>query len=142
MKVYHGSNMAIVNRTSSCAVSTMISAKASTAPHLNAKRPGHIVSVYEHTPEASLDNLTFSEMSEQWLDFIIACRRGVAHSHDVVEGPMADDQIWDYVEEYMAGAITRAAFWELAKFRHPTHQMLFRTDRALPTLAFLWSYSV
>ena len=30
---------------------------------------------------------------------------------------MADDTIWDY--------ITRKAFWELAKFKYPTHQIVF-----------------
>lgn len=41
---------------------------------------------------------------------------------DIVEGPMADDQIWDYVEDYMFGKISKAAFWELIKFKYPTHQ--------------------
>ena len=36
---------------------------------------------------------------------------------DIVEGPMADDQIWDYVEDYMSGKISKAAFWELIKFK-------------------------
>ena len=106
------------------------------------KRPEHVVSVYEYEPDTSLDVLIFPEMSEQWLEFIIACRRGIAHGHDIVEGPMADDQIWDYVEEYMEGSISRAAFWELAKFRYPTHQILFRTDSALRTLTHIGSYSL
>ena len=51
-------------------------------------------------------------------------------------GPMADDQIWDYVEDYMTGAISKAAFWELVKFKYPTHQMVFCTEEALKTLRF------
>ncbi len=38
-------------------------------------------------------------MTEDWLDFAISCRRGIVHEYDIVEGPMADDQIWDYVED-------------------------------------------
>lgn len=49
---------------------------------------------------------------------------------------MADDQIWDYVEDFMAGAITRDAFWELVKFKYPTHQIVFCTGEALKTLKF------
>ena len=49
---------------------------------------------------------------------------------------MADDQIWDYVEDYMSGKISKAAFWELIKFKYPTHQIVFCTGDALKTLHF------
>lgn len=39
-------------------------------------------------------------MTEEWLDFVISCRKGVEHDYDIVEGPMADDTIWDYIEDY------------------------------------------
>lgn len=55
---------------------------------------------------------------------------------DIVEGPMADDQIWDYVEDYMSGKISKAAFWELIKFKYPTHQIVFCTEDALKMLHF------
>lgn len=54
----------------------------------------------------------------------------------IVEGPMADDQIWDYVEDYMSGNISEAAFWELVKFKYPTHQIVFCTEDALKILQF------
>lgn len=38
-------------------------------------------------------------------------RLGKEHNFDIVEGPMADDQIWDYVEDYMADNISKSAFW-------------------------------
>lgn len=34
-------------------------------------------------------------MSEEWLDFIADCRHGKIHDYDIVEGPMADDTIWN-----------------------------------------------
>ncbi len=43
---------------------------------------------------------------------------------------MADDQVWDYVEDYVAGNISKAAFWELVKFEYPTHQIVFCTEQA------------
>ena len=49
---------------------------------------------------------------------------------------MADDQIWDYVEDYIAGKISKAAFWELVKFKYPTHQIVFCTDDALKCLHY------
>ena len=38
--------------------------------------------------------LTFEEMTEEWLDFIVDCRMGKSHDYDIVEGPMADDTIF------------------------------------------------
>ena len=57
-------------------------------------------------------------------------------SYDIVEGPMADDTIWDYVNGFTSGQISREAFWALAKFKHPTHQISFHTVNALHCLAF------
>jgi hypothetical protein len=54
-----------------------------------------------------------------------------------VEGPMADDAIFNYVQNFIDGKISRSAFWELAKFNHPTHQISFHTISALDTLKFL-----
>ena len=42
-------------------------------------------------------------MTDEWLDFVVDCRQGVTHQYDIVEGPMADDQIWDYVEDFIEG---------------------------------------
>ena len=81
--------------------------------------------------------LRFPKMSEEWLDFVIACRNGVPHAYDIVEGPMADDQIFNYVQNYLDGKISRAAFWELARFKHPTHQVSFHSSRALACLQFV-----
>ena len=61
-------------------------------------------------------------------------------AYDVVEGPMADDTIFNYVQSFLDGEISRAAFWELAKFKYPTHQISFHTARALAALKFERSY--
>lgn len=94
---------------------------------------------YEYQPDESLNYLIFSEMTEEWLDFIVACRSGTPHKYDIVEGPMADDTIYNYVQNYMDGKISRAAFWELAKFKYPTHQISFHTISALDTLKYIGS---
>lgn len=100
------------------------------------KRGVSIVNTYEYTPNDALKVCIFSHMTEEWLQFVVECRRGIEHNFDIVEGPMADDQIWDYVEDYIAGNITKTAFWELVKFKYPTHQMVFCTEAALQTLHF------
>lgn len=106
------------------------------------KRGKHIVCVYEYSPNPGLKVKTFPKMTDEWLDFVGACRHGEPHSFDIVEGPMADDEVWDYVEDFLANRISREAFWELAKFKYPTHQILFCTDRALDTLSFKSYYQL
>jgi hypothetical protein len=96
-----------------------------------------ILNEYKYTPDDNLNIKKFEEMTEEWLDFIVACRSGQSHDYDIVEGPMADDTIFNYVQNYVDGKISREAFWSLAKFKHPTHQISFNTERALNTLTFL-----
>ena len=100
------------------------------------KRGESIVNIYSYSDISSQKAKIFSEMTEEWLQFVVDCRRGIEHNYDIVEGPMADDQIWDYVEDYMSGKISKAAFWELIKFKYPTHQIVFCTEDALKTLHF------
>ena len=96
-----------------------------------------VVNLYEYMPNPECKMLRFSEMTEEWLDFIAACRSGHHHDYDIVEGPMADDTIYNYVQGYMDGSLSREAFWVLARFKHPTHQISFHTDKALKTLTFI-----
>lgn len=95
------------------------------------------LSEFEYTPDIKLNVRTFSDMTEEWLDFIVDCRLGKPHNFDIVEGPMANDTIFNYVQDFADQKISREAFWALAKFSRPTHQMSFHTARALATLRFV-----
>ena len=64
-----------------------------------------VVNVYEYTPNDRLNILRFERMTDEWLDFIAFCRAGNINEYDIVEGPMADDQVWDYVTDYLKGKI-------------------------------------
>ena len=95
-----------------------------------------IVSIYDVRMNSSLDIKEFKDMSEEWLDFIIDCRSGKPHSHDIVIGAMANDQIYNFISDYMDGIITREQFWIMAKFKYPTHQINFCTEEALKCLKY------
>ena len=95
-----------------------------------------IVNIYSYQENQNLNIKKFNEMSDEWLDFIAECRSGKIHSYDIVEGPMADDTIWNFVNDYLAGNISRKVFWEYAKFQHPTHQISFHTIKALDCLRY------
>lgn len=101
-----------------------------------------VLNVYEYDENDSLNIKEFNILSEEWLDFIINCRNGIKHDYDIVVGTMADNQIYKYISDLMNNVITREAFWELAKFRHPTHQIAFCTDKSLDCLKFIESEGI
>jgi len=96
-----------------------------------------VVSVYEYEPDENLKMLVFREMTEEWLDFIVDCRSGGKHNFDIVIGAMANDQIFNYISDFIDGILNREQFWVLAKFKHPTHQICFCNEKALTTLQFI-----
>jgi hypothetical protein len=104
----------------------------------------HVVSVFEfgygETPD--IDVLRFEAMTEEWLNFIVDCRSGKPHGRDIVVGAMANDQVWNYIADYIDGVLTREQFWVLAKFKRPTHQIAFCSPRSLSCLTFMESYEV
>ena len=100
------------------------------------RKGNSIVNRYNYSENKELKIKSFGEMTDEWIDFVAECRRGILHDYDIVEGPMADDQIWNFVEDFVEGRITRNAFWEIVRFNHPTHQIFFCTEEALKTLKF------
>ena len=106
------------------------------------KRKSHVVNVYEYKKNVDLKICSFPEMTEEGLDFVVNCRKGIEHEYDIVEGPMADDTIWNFVNDYLSGNISKAVFWEYAKFKHPSHQISFHSMRALECLAYERSENV
>ncbi len=95
-----------------------------------------IINYYNYEPKESLRILKFDGMTDEWLDFIANCRNGEIHSYDIVEGPMANDTVWNYVNDFLTGRITRKQFWVLAEFKYPTHQISFHTLAALNCLSY------
>ena len=87
-----------------------------------------IVSIYDVRLNSDLKIKDFREMSEEWLDFIVDCRSGKAHDYD--------DQIYNFISDFMDGVITRKQFWVLAQFKYPTHQINFCSEAALKCLEY------
>lgn len=95
------------------------------------------VNIYTVRMNTTLKILEFREMSEEWLDFIVACRNGEPHDYDIVIGAMANDQIYNHISDFVDGVITREQFWALARFKYPTHQIVFCTEESLNCLEFV-----
>ena len=79
-----------------------------------------IVNIYRYVENPELKILRFPEMSDEWLDFIAKCRAGEMHPYDIVEGPMADDTIWDYVNGFnpVKSAAKHFGHWQNSNTRH------------------------
>lgn len=101
-----------------------------------------VVNTYTVRMDTNLHILEFKDMTEEWLDFIIDSRHGKEHTYDIVIGAMANDQIYNFIADYMDGIITREQFWSLAKFKYPPHQINFCTPAALECLTFVASEEI
>ena len=83
--------------------------------------------------------LRFADYSEKWLDFVVMNRQNDTiqnlHDYDIVEGPVADDDIATRIAVYIAGGITKPEFIEELKFKHTiSHQIAFCTQKSLQML--------
>ena len=99
-----------------------------------------IVNVYKLKNIATLNVKQFEDYTDEWLEFVVSCRSGNVHSYDVVIGPMADDTIYYYIEAYLHGQMNKQKFFDLMKFKYPTHQISFHSIKALDCLDFLQNY--
>jgi len=80
--------------------------------------------------------LRFTDYTEEWLDFVVMNRTAESpdnvHDYDIVEGPVADDDIATRIILYLEGGITKAEFLEELKFKHSTsHQIALCTHKSL-----------
>ena len=98
-----------------------------------------IVSEFEFYENAfehfELNVLRFSDYTEQWLDFVVLNRNPLspipAHDYDIVEGPVANDDVNDRIDDYLAGLVPKAEFLNELAHHNPTHQICFCTARSL-----------
>ncbi|GHT57082.1 hypothetical protein AGMMS49982_24110 [Bacteroidia bacterium] len=89
--------------------------------------------------DSDLQVLRFDEYSEAWLDFVVSNRKkgSKAHDFDIVEGPVADDDITQRIDDYLDGIISKTDFLEELKFHRPTHQIALCTIESLQMLEYI-----
>ncbi|HIX84852.1 MAG TPA: DUF3990 domain-containing protein [Candidatus Megamonas gallistercoris] len=93
-----------------------------------------IISQYYFDEKAynELKVLTFNSYSEQWLDFILACRRGKdVFDYDIVIGGIANDKVFNTVELYFDNLIDKTEAIKRLKYEKPNLQICFRTQTAI-----------
>lgn len=66
----------------------------------------------------------FNAYDGEWLDFVSACRKGLPHeSYDIIEGGIADDQVFDTIDLYFSGIYTREQALDQLQYKKTNHQV-------------------
>ena len=151
MKVYHGSNVAVTLPFAKVGRQnldfgegfyvTKLRKQAKDWAVIIAGRKGRslqpILSQYVFDRErAEADGMrikTFEEYNLEWLDYVVACRRGkpVWKHYDIVEGGVANDNVIDTVEDYEKGIITAEQALGQLRYKKVNHQICFITQKAI-----------
>lgn len=84
------------------------------------------------------DVLRFDGPDGRWLDFVAAHRRGISPpgGHDLVFGPVANDNVYRTLGLFMAGVLDRDQTLAALKVRPLFNQMVFASAKALAFLRF------
>lgn len=66
----------------------------------------------------------FIGYNEEWLDFVALCRIGKqTNKFDMVTGGIADDKVFNTIDLYFSGNISKEEALKRLKFIHPNHQI-------------------
>ncbi len=97
------------------------------------------ISTYEWDGQAGkkLKILSFDSYSEEWLDFVLCCRKGLDKTDfDIVTGGVVNDKVFNTVELFFDNLIDKNEAIRRLRYEKPNLQVAFRTEKALSTLRF------
>ena len=76
--------------------------------------------------------LEFDAYSEEWLDFIVSCRRGgIIEEFDVVIGGVANDKVFDTIEAFFNGFYGKTQAIQRLRYEKPNLQYCFRNQSVI-----------
>lgn len=93
-----------------------------------------VISVYEFDDGAfeKFKSLRFDSYSEEWLDFIVSCRRSEDKTdYDIVMGGVANDKVFNTVELFFDGLINKAEAIGRLKYEKPNYQVVLRSQKVI-----------
>ncbi|GBU22110.1 hypothetical protein R80B4_02015 [Fibrobacteres bacterium R8-0-B4] len=103
--------------------------------------PG-FVSEFDFNENAFFDSnyktLRFTGYTDDWFDFVVSNRNrktaSPVHDYDIVEGPVANDDIFNRIDDYLNGKTSKKGFLaDLAQFPD-SHQICFCTVKSLHSI--------
>lgn len=93
-----------------------------------------IVSIYSFDESVlqQLNVLQFDSYDENWLDFVLNCRKGNDQSkYDIVIGGIANDKVFNTIELYFDGLIDKHEAIQRLKYEKPNLQICFRNQKVI-----------
>ncbi|MCH5302980.1 MAG: DUF3990 domain-containing protein [Prevotella sp.] len=105
-----------------------------------------VVSVFE-IDDNILDNPQYKTMhfdgaTAEWLDFVVANRRGASHDFDMIMGPVANDKLYATISLYENGTLNANAAIEQLKTHTLFNQLSFHNQSVCQLLTFVESYEI
>jgi hypothetical protein len=78
--------------------------------------------------------LEFNTYSDEWLDFVVACRKGEQLGEfEVVIGGVANDKVFDTIQLFLDGLIDKKESIRRLRFEKPNIQYCFRSQTIIDT---------
>ena len=100
-----------------------------------------MVSIYEFDENkvTKLSVLHFEFANSEWLKYVTDNRKGIyrGEKHDIVIGPVANDNTMPVINNYMAGIINEEIALILLRPQKLSDQYAFLTEKGLSTLKYL-----
>ena len=97
------------------------------------------INMYEYSPMKGLKVRRFRSANAAWVDFVHNNRSKMdfEHDYDIVEGPVANDNVYLSFNLYESDIITKAELIRRLKTYKLVDQLLFHTERSVDTLEFV-----
>lgn len=74
----------------------------------------------------------FNAYDAEWLDFVTACRKDLRNElYDIIEGGIADDQVFDTIDLYFSGIYTREQALDQLRYKNPNHQVCIASQNII-----------
>lgn len=75
---------------------------------------------------------SFKKYDEERLDYVAKCRKGIQENQfDVVEGGIANDRVFNTVDLYFSGAMSKSDALGRLAFEHPNHQLCIKNQEVI-----------
>lgn len=91
------------------------------------------LNIYEfEEPGKDFSSKKFNSYDTEWLDFIVACRSQKEHKiFDIIEGGVADDQVFNTVELYIRGLYTKEQALNELIYKKPNNQICITSQELI-----------
>ncbi|MDD4516511.1 DUF3990 domain-containing protein [Massilibacteroides sp.] len=105
-----------------------------------------IVSTYE-VDDKLIDNeryriKKFDSPNEEWLSFVVNCRKSMLHDYEIVFGAVANDKIYTTITLYESQVLTAEETVARLKVNEYFNQVSFHSQEAVDELTFIESIEV